>query len=132
RQALKAAYLAAQKRVRVERARREPKGLAAFLGRWSGIALVTKKVQRYRDRKRYGAYLAERETLKRRQQHERQVLARRHELQAADIRRKLRALDQVEQRERQSFDMAARNERRQQINARHRHMPALALNRKPI
>lgn len=132
RQALKAAYLAAQKRVRAERARREPKGLAAFLGRWSGIALVTKKVQRYRDRKRYGAYLAGRETLKRRQQHERQVLACRHELQAADIRRKLRALDQVEQRERQSFDIAARNERRQQINARHRHMPALALNRKAI
>jgi hypothetical protein len=49
RQAFKAAYLAAQKRIRVQRAQRRPRGLAAFLGRISGAALMIRKIQRYRD-----------------------------------------------------------------------------------
>lgn len=126
RQALKFAYLAEQKRIRAERARRRPNGLAAFLGRVTGIALITRKVQRYRDRKRYGAYLALREALKRRQQDERAALARWHDLQAADLRRRLRALDQIEKRERQTWETAALKSRRQRINARHAHMPSLA------
>ena len=40
---LQSAYLAEQRRIRLERARRQPKGLAAFLGRVTGIALMTKK-----------------------------------------------------------------------------------------
>jgi hypothetical protein len=120
------AYLAEQKRIRLERAQRKPKGLAAFLGRVTGIALITRKMQRYRDRKRYGAYLALRAALKRRQQDERDTLARGHELQAADMRRRLRALDQIERHERQTLETAALTARRQAINARHVHMPSLA------
>jgi hypothetical protein len=120
------AYLAEQKRIRLERAQRKLKGLAAFLGRVTGIALITRKVQRYRDRKRYGAYLALRAALKKIQKDERDALARGHELQAADMRRRLRALDQIEKRERQTLETAALKARRQAINARHVHMPSLA------
>jgi len=126
RQTLKSAYLAAQKRIRVDRARRRPRGLAAFLGRVSGVALVTRKVQRYRDRKRYAAYLVWRDELKRRQRQAREALAERHAWQAADIQRRLRALDRIEQREREAQAQTARKERRRRINARHVHMPPLA------
>ncbi len=126
RRELKSAYLSEGKRIRLERARRKPKGLAAFLGRVTGVALITRKVQRYRDRKRYGAYLALRAALSQRQQHERDDLAHRHELRAADIQRRLRALGQIERRECQTLETAALRARRQAINARHIHMPFLA------
>jgi MobA/VirD2-like, nuclease domain len=126
RRELKSAYLSEGNRIRLERARRKPKGLAAFLGRVTGVALITRKAQCYRDRKRYGAYLALREALNRRQQHERDALARLHELRAADIQRRMRALEQIERRERQTLETAALRARRQAINARHIHMPSLA------
>lgn len=44
RQQLKGFYLAAQRRMRIERARRRPRGLATFLGRVSGVALIVRKV----------------------------------------------------------------------------------------
>lgn len=126
RRRLKLAYLAAQRRIRIQRARRRPRGLAAFLGRVSGVALVVRKVRRYRDRKRYSAYVVWREGLRRQQRAAQQELAARHDLQTADIQRRLRALDQVEQRERDSAQQTARRERRQRINARHAHMPSVA------
>lgn len=126
RQVLKTSYLAALKRIRIERARRRPKGLAAFLGRVTGVALITRKVQRYRDQKRYSAYVVWREELRRQQRAAQQELAARHDLQMANIQRRLRALDQVEQRERDSAEQATRKERRQRINARHEHMPSVA------
>ncbi len=126
RQKLKSAYLAEQKRIRLERARRKPTGLAAFLGRVTGVALITRKVQRYRNRKRYGAYLGLRAALRQAQQDDHDALARGHELQAAALRRRLRALDRIEKRERQTLDAAALKARRQAINARHVHMPSLA------
>jgi hypothetical protein len=92
----------------------------------SGVTLVTRKVQRYRDRKRYAAYLVWRDELKRRQRQARETLAGRHALQAAGIQRRLRALDRIEQRERESQAQTARKDRRQRINARHAHMPPLA------
>lgn len=131
RQALKAGYLVQAQRIRIERAQRRPRGLAAFLGRVTGVSLITKKVQDYRDRQRYEAFRAEMAALKQRQQDERQRLTRRQELQAATINRKLRGLAQVEQRERQSLETRARKEARVRINARHGHMPALTLELKP-
>jgi hypothetical protein len=125
RQRLKASYLAAQRRIRVDRARRRPRGLAAFLGRVSGVSLVIRKVQRYRDRKRYAAYLVWRDELKGGQKESEDALAVQQALHMADSERRLRALDQVEQRERESLQQAQRRKRRQRINARHDHLPAV-------
>ena len=128
---LKAGYLAETKRIRTRRAQRQPRRLAAFLGRVTGVALVTKKVQDSRDRKRYAAYLTQKDELKQGHQAQRQRLIRRQELQAADVQRKLRGLVQVENRERKSLETAGRKEARQRINARYGHMPALTLELKP-
>jgi hypothetical protein len=127
RQALKESYMAAQRRIRLARARRRPRGLAAFLGRVSGVALIIRKIQRHRDRRRYRAFLLVRHAIRQRQQQEYDALTARHELQSADVQRRLRALDKVEQRERDSLAQAARRERRHRINKRHTHMPAFAI-----
>lgn len=123
RRALRQSYLAEMREVRLERARRRPTGLAAFLGRVSGVALITKKVQRYRDRKRFEAYRRSRQELRDRQAAERATMTARHELQAATLARERRDLAQVEERERQSAKTARLKERRARLNARHVHMP---------
>jgi len=131
RQRLRIEYLAQVRRSRIERAQRAPKGLAAFLGRVTGVTLITKKVQRYRDRKRFEAHLADRRNLAAQQREQQHALVCRHELQGADMQRKLRALDQIEERERKGLEQARTKERRQRINARHEHMPAFTLELKP-
>ena len=124
---LRAAYLAAVRRIRIERARRRPTGLAAFLGRVSGVALIRKKLQRYRDRKRYEAFLAARRALRDRQEAQWAALVLSHQLQAFELERQERALAQVEQRERESLETALMRERRERINGRHAHMPPVSL-----
>jgi hypothetical protein len=64
------------KRRRIERAQRAPKGLAAFLGRITGINLITKKLHKYRDRKRFEALLADRDRLQDRQKQARLAMRR--------------------------------------------------------
>jgi len=131
RQKQKSDYLAAIRRIRLRRARRRPRGLAAFLGRVTGVTLITKKVHRYRDHKRYEAYLADRTALKRIQQRQRDALVRRHKLQAADLNRNLRALRQIEQRERATVEQSWRQLQRRRINDRHDHMPPIASKSEP-
>lgn len=131
RRNFKAGYLAEARRIRTERAQNRPTGLASFLGRVTGVALIIKKVQRYRDRRRFEEYLGGKQQLTDEQRRERDALARRQELQGADMQRELRALDQIEKRERESLTTKELRERRQRINERHEHMPALTLELKP-
>lgn len=121
RSALRAAFLADMKQRWAQRARNRPRGLAAFLGRITGVALITKKLHRYRDHKRFEAFLADKERLKSAQRQERITLKSRQELQAADTNRKLRALDQIEQRERRSLVTAMLKEQRTRERRRHDH-----------
>lgn len=121
RSALRAAFLADMKQRRIERARNRPTGLAAFLGRITGVSLITKKLHKYRDSKKFKELLADKERLKSAQRQERITLKHRQELQAADTNRKLRALDQVEQRERRSLDTAMLKQRRIEERRRHDH-----------
>lgn len=120
RAALKSAYLAQVRSVRQERARGRPTGLAAFLGRVTGLALVTKKLHAYRDRQRYAASLEQKTELADRQGTEQAVLSRRHELQGLEMQRKERALALVEKRERKALEIALLKEVRQKERARER------------
>ena len=131
RQQIRTAYLHEKRHVKIARAQHRPQGLAAFLGRITGMALITKKLHAYRDRKRYEAYLRADETLKQHQQREQKMLARRQVLKAADVKRKIRALEKIEKRERESQLQARRKEHRQQANARHKHMPTFTQELKP-
>lgn len=112
RAALRQGYLQEARRIRIERAAHRPKGLAAFLGRVTGVELITKKVQQYRDAMRFKAFLAQKKALAERQQRERTTFERQQELQTLAMQRRLRALELVEQRERKSLEVALLKDRR--------------------
>ncbi|MGB0515107.1 MAG: relaxase/mobilization nuclease domain-containing protein, partial [Wenzhouxiangellaceae bacterium] len=65
RDALKTAYRTEVRQIKADRQARKPTGLAAFLGRVTGIELVRRKIHAYQDRKRHQAFLAEKAALKR-------------------------------------------------------------------
>ena len=128
RAALTSAYLAQVRSVRQERALNAPSGLAAFLGRVTGMALVTKKLHAFRDRKRYVAFLEQKTRLGEKQRGEEAILSRRHELQKLDMRRKERALSLIEKRERKALEAALLKEARQREQARSKdHEPERAV-----
>jgi hypothetical protein len=128
---LKSAYRAEMRQRRIVRNRNKPRGLAAFLGRITGVELITRKVYKYRDRKRFEAFLEAKQQLKDRQAQEGRELQRRQEMQALDLQRKVRALAQIEQRELKSLETALRREQRMMQRARYEHMPALNLTLTP-
>lgn len=127
RLALKRAYVAEARRVRDARERARPTGLAAFLGRVTGVNLVIRQVQRHRDTKRLTAYRDERMALVARQQVDTAIQKQRHILQAFDADRALRALDQVDQRELKSFETKQVRAERTKQRGESGKMPALAL-----
>jgi hypothetical protein len=112
RTALRQGYLQESKRIRLDRAGHRPKGLAAFLGRISGVEMITKRIQQYRDKTRYDAFLAQKRELSERQNCEARTLTHQHELEKLTMQRRLRSLELVEQRELRSLETALLKERR--------------------
>lgn len=112
RAALRQSYLLEGRRIKTARAANRPTSLAAFLGRITGVELITKKVQQYRDRTRYAAHVTQVRDLKDRQQREAREFERRQALERLAIERRLKALELVEQRERKSLEIALLKERR--------------------
>lgn len=131
RQAMRAGYLAETARVRRQREEARPTGLAAFLGRVTGVSAIIHRVQRYKDAKRYLAFRESKQGLAAGQRVETGLLQRRHELQALDMNRQLKALTAVEARERKALEEKRVREQRVKHRAGHEHMPALALELKP-
>jgi hypothetical protein len=127
----KAAYLMESRRIRERRARFRPTGLAAFLGRVSGVELIRKKLHKAQDRRRYAAFLAEKEALADAKRQQTELLTRRHESQALVIERKLRGLDKIDKRERQSLETSLTRQGRQKARGGNARMPSLALELKP-
>ncbi len=127
----RSAYLEQAKRIRLQRAQRRPKGLAAFLGRVTGVELVTKKLHRYQDRKRHEAFLAQKQALQLRQEQQRQSLQQRQHMQAMDMQRKLRALDQIDKRERKSLEASQRRAQRIKSRSGSERAPSVTLELRP-
>ena len=127
RLALKRSYGGEARRVRDARARARPTGLAAFLGRVTGVNLVICQVQRHRDTKRYEVFRAERAALVQRQDADTRAQTQRHILHAFDADRALRALDQVDTRELKSFETKQVRAERTKQRGESGKMPALAL-----
>ncbi len=122
--ALRHGFLQESRRIKIERAANRPKGLAAFLGRITGVELITKKVQQYRDRTRYAAYVTQKRDLTQRQQREAREFDRRQALETLTMERRLRALKLIEQRERKSLETALLKERRNEERDRTDRAPA--------
>ncbi|SOC41914.1 relaxase/mobilisation nuclease-like protein [Rhizobium subbaraonis] len=131
RQALRAGYLTESVRVREQREEVRPTGLAAFLGRVTGVSAIIRRVQRYKDAKRYLVFRESKHGLAAGQRVEAALLQRRHELQALDVNRQLKALSAVETREHKALEESIVREQRLKERAGHEHMPALALELKP-
>lgn len=131
RQALRTGYLAETARVRRQREEARPTGLAAFLGRVTGVSAIIHRVQHYKDAQRYIAFRESKQALAAGQRVETALLQRRHELQALDMNRQLKALTAVEARERKALEEKRVREQRVKHRAGHEHMPALALELKP-
>lgn len=112
RQVLNDLYRAESRSIRAERESNKLTGLAAFLGRVTGVQLVTKKVHAYQDRRRQKRFLELREDLASDHQHEQALQRKRHQLQALDFRRHERSLGALDQREKRSLELALLREAR--------------------
>ncbi len=112
RAALRQSYLLEGRRIKTARAAHRPTGLAAFLGRITGVELITKKIHQYRDRTRYAAHVTQLRDLRERQDRETREFDRRQALERLATERRLKALELVEQRERKSLEVALLRERR--------------------
>src|SRR6185437_9909481 len=112
RAALRKAYLQESRRIKIERAANRATGLAAFLGRITGVDLITKKVQKYRDRTRYAAHVTRTRDLAERQNRQGEGFGRPQGVEGLAMERRLKALELVEQRERKSLEVALVKERR--------------------
>lgn len=112
RLALRHGFLQESRRIKIERAANRPKGLAEFLGRITGVTLITQKVQQFRDATRYKAFIARKKETVERQQRETAAFERKLALETLTLQRRLRALELVEQRERKSLEISLLKERR--------------------
>ncbi|RCK43659.1 hypothetical protein TH25_21140 [Thalassospira profundimaris] len=131
RMELKRQHLAQAKRIRELRAKAKIGGLAAFLGRVTGMDKMIHKVRRLNDKRRFDKYKAAREKLAERQARAMAVLRERHRMQFADVKRQVRSVDKVEKRERRSRDVRRLKEARLKDRARKgvEHMQAIDMKR---
>ena len=112
RMAFRQRYLQESRSIKLDRAAHRPQGLAAFIGRITGVELITKKIHEYRDATRYKLFLAQKKELADRQQRDAATFERRQELERAKIQWRLRALEQLEKREARSLETKLLKERR--------------------
>ncbi len=111
--------------IKAERYRNRPTGLAAFLGRISGVELVRNAYHKYQDRQRTKSYILERQALKQNHRARQVSLQRRHAMQALDLSRKEKALQKIEIREMRSLDEEIKKEARIKARGGSQKMPAL-------
>jgi hypothetical protein len=112
RMSFRQGFLQESRRIKLDRAAHRPTGLAAFIGRVTGVELITKKIHQYRDATRYKLFLAQKKELAERQQRDTAALDRRQQLEALSMQRRLHALDRVEMRELRSLESTLLKERR--------------------
>ncbi|MBI2234160.1 MAG: relaxase/mobilization nuclease domain-containing protein [Micavibrio aeruginosavorus] len=99
RDALRSRHLEEMRAIRRQRFENRPTGLAAFLGRITGVAFVQKLMARREDARRVKAYLEDRAALKTEQRAEQRILAVRLKIQATAAEQKIKSLEKVEKRE---------------------------------
>ncbi|MCF8710310.1 relaxase/mobilization nuclease domain-containing protein [Rhizorhapis sp. SPR117] len=131
RRQVKALYLDEVRRVKESRLAAKPTGLAAFLGRVTGVSFVIGKIHKHQDAQRHAAYQAEKAALVERQVDAKRMLDHRHLLQVMDAAREVRALAQIEARELKSYEVSQRRQERMAQRQGHDHMSALNLTLKP-
>jgi hypothetical protein len=118
-------YLDKARQIKAERARNRPTGLAAFLGRVTGVALIRRKLRKREDSKRLQSFQMARENLKAHQRDERLALQRAQEMQSLAMNRQIARLAQVEAKELKSFDEMHCKKMRVRARGGRNQMPSL-------
>lgn len=131
RRQLRREHVLESKKISRNRAASKPKGLAAFLGKVTGVELALKKLHRFQDRRRLKTYTERKAGLTDSQKIQAAELTRRHELQALDLRRKERGLDQVDKRELKGLEESLRTQQRISARGGRDQMLTLTLDFKP-
>ena len=103
RDTVRAHYLKTVNDIRIERYRDRPTGLAAFLGRVTGIEHIRKILHRRDDAKRLSAYGEVLKTLKARQALDVKALDAQLKAQTQEVSRKQVALEKIDKRELAAF-----------------------------
>lgn len=127
RAVLRQRYLDEARAIRRDRYEKRPRGLADFLGKVSGVNLVRAKLHKHQDRQRLRRYQEQRTALKAQHQRETDILTREHEVRMMDANRNLRALDQIERKERQSVEETLLREARVHQRGGRQMAPSVAL-----
>ena len=126
-----AAFAAQEKQIAKRREQSKPNGLAAFLGRVTGVELALKKLHERQDTKRLQAYYADEMALQDKHRDQLQEQQRLHQLQGLEMERKERNLSKIEVRERASLEAAFTKERNLAFHARREYTPAPGLDLSP-
>jgi hypothetical protein len=126
RDELRRRYLDTKKAIDRARHENRPTGLAAFLGRITGVDLVRKALHRHQDAQRQKTYGVQLSELKAGQSSAQRALDREHQTRAADLARQEASLDKVERRERASLLRDLRTEQRIRSRGEAGVMPSLA------
>ncbi|SDE47956.1 relaxase/mobilization nuclease domain-containing protein [Ruegeria marina] len=127
----RAEYVMEGRRIRERRRRGRATGLAAFLGRVTGVSAAIKLLHKRQDTKRYQAYRTGKDALIDLQREERVLLERKLQAQAMGISRKLRGLDKVEKRELASLETSLVRQGREQARGGRTEMPSLRMGERP-
>ena len=126
RENLRNSHMQTVREVRAARRRDAPTGLAAFLGRVSGVEFIRKSLHRYEDGKRLKVYREHRAELKTRHGEEAHSLDTRLKVQAQEAGRKAAGLEKVEQRELAAFMRDQRTDQRVRDRGGDDRLPSLA------
>jgi len=110
--ALEGAFRDQIERITREREARRPTGLAAFLGRVTGMSVLIKTLARRKDRRLHVRHLTRRARLTRQHEEERQAQGSRQLRQRRAMARRFRALGKIERREGRSLETAWRRQLR--------------------
>lgn len=113
---LRATHVAAVKAVKLARYENRPTGLAAFLGKVSGITFLQKKIHQYQDARKIRDHLEQRDQLKAKQVQEQKGLDFRLKVQVQDIERRTKSLEKIDKRELAALERD--NKRHQRVRAR--------------
>lgn len=111
RDQLRSSHVATMRSIRQVRHENRPTGLAAFLGKVSGINLIQKKLHQVQDVRKTKEHLAQRVDIKTKQTREQKLLELRFKYQSQEIDRKIKSLEKVDKRE---LAALARDQKRDQ------------------
>ena len=131
RSAKRSAYLQEMRAIRGARDAAQPTGLAAFLGKVSGISAARSLLHKYQDRGRMAVYQEQKLLSQGDQEIAREELRRGQAMQGFDIERRRRSLVAAEQRELRSLRLAFEKQRNMGLRRGYEHMPSLHLQLSP-